>query len=104
MERNKIIIASDGYATQIFVDGKVYGDYIECLTFYHEASDAPQIHITASHLPVEGNSSIDTFKRLLERLLEVETPVTNTTLMIDGTEIYKSIRAIKTEQEQEGGE
>lgn len=69
MAKKNIIIASDGNVTQIYVDGKVYGNHIEEFTFHHTGGDDSQINIKANDLPVEGDLSIEGFEQLLNSLL-----------------------------------
>lgn len=70
MQKKKIIIASDGNITQVFVDGKVYGKDIQKFEFKHLGGERSSISIEANDLPVKGEENVDTFKLFLEELLK----------------------------------
>lgn len=74
--KNKVIIASDGTYTNLFINGKTYGDHITGIEFRHvnEGSKIgkPEITISADTLPVEGSSNIEAFKTFLEHLMKEE--------------------------------
>lgn len=68
----KIIIVSDGKTTQVFVDGKVYGDCVTKIDFRHEAGDNPVIKMELSDILRAGNDDMEAFKNFLGHLLKNE--------------------------------
>ena len=71
MARNKVIIASDGYITQVYVNGKVYGEGIVGIKFEHNAGkvvEAPELTISVSDLPINGEENIAPLKDFINKL------------------------------------
>lgn len=66
----RIIIASTGTETLIFVDGKVYGERIERIEFEHTGGETAKIRVTANNLPLEGQEVRDGFRNFLNSLLD----------------------------------
>ena len=68
--QRKLIIVSVGNTTQIFSDGKVYGDNIVELDFHCEAGKLPKLNIRADSLPVEGTAELENFRAAINMLLK----------------------------------
>lgn len=68
----RIIIVSDGISTQVFVDGKVYGNYVTKIDFKHEAGENSIIKMESTDILRAGSSDTEAFKNLLEHLLKNE--------------------------------
>lgn len=71
MARNKVIIASDGYITQVYVNGKVYGEGIVGIKFEHNAGkvvEAPELTISVSELPIEGEENFAPLEDFIHRM------------------------------------
>lgn len=69
MLNKRIIIASTGNATLIFVDGKVYGEHIEKIEFEHTGGETARLRVTANNLPLEGEEVRDGFRNFINSLL-----------------------------------
>ena len=69
MLNRKIIIASTGTETLIFVDGKVYGEHIEKIEFEHTGGGTAGLRVTANNLPLEGEEVRDGFRNFINSLL-----------------------------------
>lgn len=73
-ERNKIVIASDGYSTRLFINGKAYGENITGILFQHTANKKnigkPEIEIRIDKLPLEGSESLEEFSSYLKGIIE----------------------------------
>lgn len=71
--RDKVIIASDGYTTNLFLNGKVYGDNIVGVEYKHNTDRdkeiGPMLRITAETLPVPETGNFEHFKRLIVSLM-----------------------------------
>lgn len=72
--RNRVIIVSDGYNTNLFVNGKVFGDYITYVKYEHSSGRAdgtgrPELKVTAETLPMEGEEDVEEFRRIINSVL-----------------------------------
>ncbi len=81
MARNKVIIASDGYITQVYVNGKVYGEGIVGIKFEHNVGkvveapeltmkvvETPELTISVSELPIEGEENFAPLEDFIHRM------------------------------------
>ena len=60
MKNQNIVIASNGKATYVMVDGKVYGDHVVKVEFIHDHKDKPndaRLLITTDCVPLQGDAS-----------------------------------------------
>ncbi len=76
MERNKVVIVSDGYVTQVFLNGEVYGDDVQAVNFIHDSTKGksiPEILLTVNTMPVR-TSDKETFERFMLDVLNKRTP------------------------------
>lgn len=72
-ERKPIIIASNGYMTLMFSEGKVYGDYITKIEFLQKGAMDTVVEIEADEFPVKPmDMEIKKFKEFLEAIMKSE--------------------------------
>ena len=77
MARNKVIIASDGYITQVYVNGKVYGEGIVGIRFEHNAGkvlEAPELILSVDKLPISGDEDTSKFDLFIKKIQETKNP------------------------------
>ena len=76
MKMDKIIIASDGYRTNIMINGKVYGDNIVKVEFVHDTTQrgqgVPEYRLTTAKIPLKESATKEEFMKLLEELAKEE--------------------------------
>lgn len=71
MERFKAVIVSNGRSTNLFYNGKLYGEGITGVEFSHVVPDNPELKITSIYdtLPQEGTLEMDSFNKFLEYVM-----------------------------------
>ncbi len=69
--RNKVIIVSDGYTTDLFVNGKVYENNIVAVKYEHQVGvmNGPKLEVMADTLPVHGEENTNDFKKKIDFVL-----------------------------------
>ena len=84
MSNDKIIIVSNGHATHIMVNGKLY-DRVSKVEFTHDHTkgkrDEAKLLVTVDHLPAEGVSSAEAkrgFMKLVEEFARDESSISDT--------------------------
>lgn len=97
MEQMKMIIVSVGNTTQIYLDGKVYGDNITEFNFYVDALGKRKLKAKSDGL-IKGTTDVESFKKAIDVILTEKDDsheVVGTSEIIDtDTQVDKTIRHI----------
>ncbi|WP_337659236.1 hypothetical protein [Eisenbergiella tayi] len=66
--RDKVIIISDGYTTNLFVNGKLYGDHIIAIKYEHHVDNpnGPCLAVTTDTLPICETGDSEKLKKLID--------------------------------------
>lgn len=71
-----LIIVHDGDTTNLFIDGKVYGDGITGISFQHKGKKFPKkaevsLEVTADDVVIEGESDFSTIYALMSKIEQI---------------------------------
>lgn len=70
-----LVIVFDGENTNLFMDGKVYGDNLHRISFCHDAKTLPKqgakLEVTADDVNIEGKDDLDTILNFRMKLKSI---------------------------------
>ena len=69
--RDKVIIVSDGYTTNLFVNGNLYGNHITAINYEHDVDNlkGPCLKVTVDTMPVQETGNLENFKKSITSML-----------------------------------